>query len=173
MTRGEHGAIHEIDGRPATEFLARYLDVAGPSTFGNPFAVFEEGSDEWYMRTIQASDPGTGTVVVLGSVPEGAMVQLTTADTDEIIAGTEAAISRAAAAFPAGATAEAALIFSCAVRKFLLGSRTGREAELVQKELGSAVPMAGMYCFGEVGPVRGTASSRFLNETFVALLLGT
>jgi hypothetical protein len=30
-----------------------------------------------------------------------------------------------------------------------------------------------MYCFGEIGPVPGTASSRYFHETFTTLLLGT
>ena len=34
------------------------------------------------------------------------------------------------------------------------------------------MPLAGMYCFGEMGPIRGTPSSRYLNETFVTVLLG-
>jgi hypothetical protein len=35
------------------------------------------------------------------------------------------------------------------------------------------VPVTGLYCFGEIGPVRGAGGSRILNETFVTLLLGT
>jgi small ligand-binding sensory domain FIST len=59
------------------------------------------------------------------------------------------------------------------VRKFLLGSRTKVEAELARSVYGSSMPLAGLYCYGEIGPVRGAATSRFLNETFVSLLLGT
>jgi hypothetical protein len=63
------------------------------------------------------------------------------------------------------------VIFSCAVRKFLLGTRTRVEAELARSVLGD-VPTIGLYCYGEVGPIRGASTSRFLNETFVSLLLG-
>ena len=72
-----------------------------------------------------------------------------------------------------GAEPEAALVFSCAVRRFLLGSRTRVEAELARSVFGEALPMAGIYCFGEIGPVRGVETSRYFNETFVTLLLGT
>ena len=41
--RARPGAVHEIDDRPAIEFLARYLDVTGPASFGNPLAVVEAG----------------------------------------------------------------------------------------------------------------------------------
>ena len=173
VTRSEYGAVHEIDGRPALEFLARYLDVTGPASYGNPLAVVEAGAGESYLRAIQGSKPASGSIILAGSIPVGAVVQLTTADIDDILAGTRAALEQASAEFPAGGQPEAALIFSCAVRKFLLGSRTRVEAELARSALGPTVPLAGLYCYGEIGPIRGTASSRFLNETFVTLLLGT
>jgi hypothetical protein len=173
VTRSTYGSVQEIDGRPAIDFLARYLDATGPAAYGNPLAVNDVGSDEAYLRAIQGSDPVTGSVMLAGSVPVGATVQLTTADTDQILAGTRDALVRAGQTFPAGARPEAALIFSCAVRKFVLGSRTKVEAEMAHEVLGPNVPFAGLYCYGEFGPVRGTPTSRLLNETFVTLLLGT
>jgi hypothetical protein len=173
VTRSGSGVVDEIDGQPAIGFLARYLDVTGPASYGNPMAVIEAGGDESYLRAIQGTDPASGSVFVAGSIPVGAVVQLTTADTEDILAGAEAALVRAAAEFPAGAHPEAALIFSCAVRRFLLGSRTGVEAELARSVYGPSMPMAGLYCFGEIGPVPGATSSRFFNETFTTVLLGT
>lgn len=172
VTRSDYGALHEVDGRPALEFLARYLDVTGAASYGNPLAVLEAGAEESYLRAIQGADPGSGTVLLAGSIPVGATVQLTTANTEEILAGTQAALARAVAAFPAGQQPQAGLIFSCAVRKFVLGSRTPVEAELASQTYGSGLPLAGMYCFGEMGPLRGAVGSRYLNETFVTLLLG-
>jgi hypothetical protein len=173
VTRSEAGAVQEIDGKPALEFLARYLDATGPAAFGNPLAVTEVGASEFYLRAIQGSDPATGSVLLTGEVPVGATVQLTTADTEEILAGTKGALAQATAAFPAGATPEAALIFSCAIRQFLLGSRTRVEAEMARSEFGTSIPIAGLYCYGEIGPIEGTTTSRFFQETFVTLLLGT
>jgi hypothetical protein len=119
------------------------------------------------------SDREAGTVSVMGSLPVGARVRLTTAGTDDVLGGTAAALARAAEDFPAGAHPEGALLFSCAVRKFVLGSRTPRETELVREALGPTLPFCGLYCRGEIGPIGKHAGSRFLNETFVALLLGT
>jgi hypothetical protein len=172
VTHSDNTGVYEIDGRPAVEFLNRYVDATGPAAYGNPFAVFEDGMDEFYLRVIRPSKPGTGSLDSAGSIPQGASVQLTTADTDEVLAGTKAALERAAAELPEGARPEAALIFSCAVRKFMLGSRTPIEAELARSVLGD-IPTVGTYCYGEVGPVAGATASRFLNETFVTLLLGT
>jgi small ligand-binding sensory domain FIST len=58
------------------------------------------------------------------------------------------------------------------VRKYLLGSKTGRETELTKAALPD-LPFAGMYCTGEISPIGDGRGPRFLNETFVALLLGT
>jgi hypothetical protein len=173
VTRTEQGVVTEIGGRPAVEFLAPYLDVTGPPSFGNPLAVVEVGSERSYLRAIVGSDPLTGAVSLFGSVPVGATVQLTTASTEDILAGTKDALARATSEFPSGSTPEAALMFSCMVRKFLLGSRTKVEAELARAELGSSIPLAGLYCTGEIAPIESGATSRFLNETFVTLLLGT
>jgi hypothetical protein len=84
VTRSGYGAVHEIDGRPAVEFLARYLDVTGRASYGNPLAVVEVGGDESYLRAIQGSDPVSGSAILAGSIPVGATVQLTTADTEDI-----------------------------------------------------------------------------------------
>jgi len=173
VTRSDYGRVHEIDGRPALEFLARYLDVTGPASYGNPLSVVEAAGEGSYLRAIQGSDPASGSVMLAGSIPVGATVQLTTADIEDILSGTRDALARATADFPAGSQPEAALIFSCSVRKFLLGSRTRVEAELARSALGATMPLAGLYCYGEIGPVQGAATSRFLNETFVTLLLGT
>jgi hypothetical protein len=173
VTSARGGQLDRIDDRPAGEFLAPYLDATGPAAFGNPLAVVEADTDRSYLRAILGSDPATGSVRVHGGVPVGATVQLTTAGTDDILAGTRDALVRARDEFPSDTRPEAALIFSCMIRKYLLGTRTKVEAEMAREELGPSVPLAGFYCAGEIGPVGGATSSRFLNETFVAVLLGT
>ena len=172
VTRSGAGAIHEIDGRPAVDFVRRYLDGVGFSSYGNPLAIIEPGAAESYLRAVQA-ESDSGSIFLAGTIPPGSRVQLTTAGTDEILDGTRQALADAMATFPDDATPEAALIFSCAIRKYLLGSRTEVEARLAREALGSELPVAGLYCFGEMGPVKGTPTSRYLNETFVTLLLGT
>ena len=57
VTRSGYGHIDEIDGRPAADFTAAYLDVAGPATFGNPLAISEVGSSASYHRVLLAQDP--------------------------------------------------------------------------------------------------------------------
>ncbi len=173
VSRSGPGVVNEIDGRPAMEYVARFLDVTGPASFGNPLAVREIGADRTYLRAVVGHDPDSGSLRLFGSIPAGATVQLTTATTEDILAGTRQSLADASSAFPSGTRPEAALMFSCAVRRLLLGSRADTEVELARAELGPSVPLAGLYCYGEIGPVAGSTASRFLNDTFVTLLLGT
>jgi hypothetical protein len=114
-----------------------------------------------------------GAITVSGDVQEGAQVQLTTAATDEIFEGTRSALTQAIDQFPGGGKPEAALIFSCAIRKYLLGTRTGTEYDITQEMLGGGVPVCGFYSFGEIAPLDEGGEARYHNETMVALLLGT
>ena len=173
VTSSEYGAIHEIDGRPAGDFIAGYVDDPGPATYGNPLAVRAQGATEPYLRVMLRRDPDTGALAVPGEVPAGSTVQITTASTDEIVRASGDTVRRATELFPPDRTLSGALLFSCATRRFLLGRRTGQEVAEAKALLPENLPLIGMYCGGEIAPVDDTKTSRFLNETFVALLLGS
>jgi hypothetical protein len=174
VTRVSPAGVLEIDGRPATEFYERYVGLGQPP-LGNPLAVFEDaGSPRFYLRTPTNSDPGTGLVGFFGTVPNGSIVQITTAGTEEIFDGTRASVADALAKYPDGRTPDAALVFSCATRRFLLGTRAGREIELVRDTLGQETPVAGFYCLGEIAPTTAAVDrTQFHNATFVSVLLGS
>ena len=58
VTSAQGGQLDRIDDRPASEFLAPYLDVTGPAAFGNPLAVVEADTDRSYLRAILGVRPG-------------------------------------------------------------------------------------------------------------------
>lgn len=175
VTKVEGERVFEIDDRPAVDFFERYL---GPPTalapIANPLAVFEHpDSTAFYLRTATNLDAESGVVSFFGAVPQGSTVQFTVAATDEIIEGARTSISNAAARFPPGGTPEGALLYSCATRRLLLGTRAGREIDLVRDTLGPAVPIAGFYCLGEIAPIEAGEVSQFHNATLVAVILGS
>lgn len=174
VTRVSPEGVLEIDGRPAIEFYERYVGLGQPP-LGNPLAVFEDASlSRFYLRTPTSSDRETGLVGFFGVVPEGSVVQITTAGTDEIFEGTRASVADALARYPAGKSPSAALIYSCATRRYLLGTRAGHEIELVREALGADVPVAGFYCLGEIAPSPATIDrTQFHNATLVSVLLGS
>jgi len=166
------GYVEEIDGRPAIELFSRYLGPQVPPV-ANPLAVFEApDSDRFYLRTAISYDHATGTVGFFGPVPDDATVQMTVAAPEQVFEGTRASITEALAAYPEGKSPSAALVFSCATRRFMLGTRVGHEFELVRDLLGADVPVAGMYCLGEIAPMSEVDRSRFHNGTLVSVLLG-
>jgi len=172
VTSATPEAVQEIDGSPAIDFYERYLGLREPAT-ANPLAVYEPGSERFYLRTPTGHDRENGSVTFFGGIPTGSTVQLTVAGIDDIFVGTGDAISEAMAAFPDGAQPEAALLFSCAVRKFVLGTRASHEIEMAREMLGADMPVAGFYCLGEIAPMSSADLSRFHNETMVAVLLGS
>jgi hypothetical protein len=173
VTDVSDGVVRQIDGKPALAFYERYLGEGFEPAFATPLAVFDAGSERFYLRAPVHHDPATGAVTVSGDVQEGAEVQLTTAATDEIFDGARSALTQAIDQFPGGGKPEAALIFSCAIRKYLLGTRTGTEYDITQEMLGGGVPVCGFYSFGEIAPLDEGGETRYHNETMVALLLGT
>lgn len=168
------GRVHEIDGRPAIEFFDRYLDSAATAPpIANPLAVFDTSTaTDFYLRTATFLDRSTGDVSTFGPVPEGVTVQLTVAATDQIVDGVRSSVSEAIRTFPSSRGPDAALVYSCATRRFLLGTRTSREIELMRDLVGRDVPIAGFYCLGEFAPLATGAASRFHNATVVSILLG-
>jgi hypothetical protein len=175
VTRSDVSLVHEIDGRAAIEFYRQRLGdqaAPGPET---PLAILDEsGAISCLRATLPAFVQESGAINYLGDVREGAMVQITVADRGAILEGCKDSIGRAFADYPHGKTPAAALLFSCAGRKMMLGSRTGEEISIVESVIGSQIPVLGFYGYGEIGPL-DTADpvSKYHNETFVSLILGT
>lgn len=173
VTRTSPDGVLEIDGSPAIDFYARYLGTGQQPPIANPLAVFEGGgSDRFYLRTPINWDPDSGRVGFFGVVPDGATVQITVAGTEQIFEGAKASMQDALDAFPKGRAPDAALLYSCATRRFLLGTRVGREVEMIRDLLGSSIPIAGMYCLGEIAPMASPDRTQFHNATMVSVLLG-
>ncbi len=173
VTRAKNETVYEIDGEPVVDFFRHYLGVSGEPAFAHPLAILDDETGRYYLRAPMSWDEEEGSATFLGSVPEGSVVQVAMASTDEILQGTQASVQDALSGFPEGHVPEGALISACAVRNFLLGSRTSSELDIIRTGLGSEVPVAGFYAFGEIAPLELEGSARFHNETCVTVLIGT
>lgn len=175
VTRADGTIVHEIDGRPAIEFYRRFQGPDAVPTPECPLAILDErGEVESLRATGGVFDADTGAITYLAEIREGVMVQITVADRRAILAGCTSSIEKAFAGYPHGKSPAAALFFSCAARKLLLGTRTNEEFGIIESVIGADVPVCGFYGYGEIGP-RGTNEkvSKFHNETFVSLIMGT
>lgn len=175
VTRAEGSTVYEIDGRPAIDFYRKYFGEK-VSFFGDcPLAILGEANLVQYLRASgNEADPKTGAIVYFADVPQGSLVQITMTDREAILAGCAKSLDTAVKSFPPGSIPAAAIVFSCAARKSLLGTRVGEEHNAILAKLPASLPVCGFYGYGEVGPEEnGREVSRFHNETFVTLLIGS
>ena len=173
VTRSKNETVYEIDGEPVVDFYRHYLGDTGEPAMATPLAIFDDETGRYYLRAPMDWDQEEGSATFFGSVPEGSVVQVAMASTDEILEGTEASVEDALSTFPEGGVPEGALISACATRNWLLGSRTSSELEIIRTGLGSDLPVAGFYAFGEIAPLQLEAAPKFHNETCVTVLIGT
>jgi hypothetical protein len=79
VTSAQGGQLDRIDDRPASEFLAPYLDVTGPRRSATRSPSWMRTPISSYLRGHPGVRPATEDRPVHGGVPVGATVQLTTA----------------------------------------------------------------------------------------------
>lgn len=173
VTRATGAIVYEIDGNPAIDFYRKYLGPGTKPTAELPLAILNARDTSDYLRASWGVvDETTGAVTFLATVPQGARVRLTLADRDEILTGCAESLAIARSNLPEGAQPAAALFFSCAARKILLGTRTQEELRLIRETLGEAVPVCGFYGYGEISPNMGDPTgTKYHNESFVTLLI--
>jgi hypothetical protein len=173
VTRAEGAVVHTIDGAPAIDFYRKYLGPGVNPTAELPLAILNAQDVTEYLRASWGVvDETTGAVTFLAAVPQGARVSLTLADRDAILTGCGESLAIARSSFPEGVEPAAALFFSCAARKILLGTRTEEELKRIRGTLGDTVPICGFYGYGEISPHMGDATgTKYHNESFVTLLL--
>ena len=172
VKRGEKNVVYEIDDMTAGQFYRRYLGEGG--TIAHlaelSLAVFNDDGS-FYLRAAMVCNEEDGTILFAGDIPEGATVQLSHASRDAIVEATRAVAGKTASMYP-GARPTAAITFTCASRKQILGSRTKEEYQILQQNFPD-LQLAGFYGYGEIAPTVRGQTTCFHNETFVLLMLGT
>lgn len=175
VTSSAGNELHTLDGRPAFDLYVHYLgdvmkeNLAGIGAY--PLAIYEPGMDHYYLRVAKSADPVSGTIVFLGEIPEDAEVQITQAVRENVMNGVSRSVGSALEKYK-GETPALAMMFSCTGRKIALGTKACEEIGLAQAGLKGTLPMAGVYTFGEIGPVSSHTRARYHNTTFVTVLLG-
>lgn len=171
VTRSSGPVVHELDGQPALAWFRRYFgDREAPSP-EHPFAVYDPpDAAGFYLRAPMRYSDDDGSIVFAADVPEGTEVRITEATRAAILDGAATAVRSAAEQFPG--VPSAMLVFSCAARKQVLGTRTHEEIDRLRARGGGEVPLAGFYTYGEIAALQRGDRTRFHNETVVAVLLG-
>lgn len=189
VTRANYNLVQRIGERTALELYQHYLGQHQEPAYAFPLAVFEtdeRGHERYYMRAPMAYDRDSGAVRYSGPIPEGATVQLTEAVRTTMLDQSSASVA-SAMHLEADATPALCMVFSCSMRKQILGTQTYREGALVTEQLDRhfgattsqagrdarrEVPMLGIYAASELAPLFHGRSSMVHGATMITLLLG-
>jgi hypothetical protein len=171
VTKVEKNVIYEIDEKPALDFYHYYFDKFAANV-AYPLAIFPPGEKTFFLRSALTDDPVSGSISVAADVPEGSTIQITEATQNGIISASKTSFDQAWNTYP-GKEPVAALFFSCAWRRFILGTQTKEEYRAISNALAFPLPSCGFYTYGEISPLREHGSTFFHNTTFVTLLLGS
>ncbi len=172
VTRVEKNILYEIDHKAATDFYTHYLGENISPLGEYPLAVFEdENSDSYFLRAPLDSNPKEGTLIFAGDLSLNSRVQISHTTRDRIIKASNCSITQSFESYP-GSDPAVAICFSCSGRKQVLGTRTSEEYSLINS-LKPGLQVVGFYGYGEIAPLKKGGPSRFHNESFVSLLLGT
>ena len=169
--------VERISGMTAYSFMCAQLGKSpGVTDVGIiPLSTAQKDDDKNYpsLRSVFHFNPVTGFITLVGSIEEGATVKVCAATHSEVLNGVDSALgSMGRTPF----VPKAALVVSCAGRKWVLGSGGGQEVEKLFSNLGAKLPMIGFPSFGEISPfVRPDGRytpSFFHNVTFSLCLFG-
>jgi small ligand-binding sensory domain FIST len=157
VTKGEGRILNELAGRPALERLANVIgsldeDDRRLAARGlHVGMVIDEskvdfGPGDFLIRSVLGADREAGAVAVGDDVEVGSTVQFQVRDP----ASADAELHQ----LLAGRSADGALLFTCNGRGTAMFPEADHDA-IVLEDMVGPVPVAGMSCAGEVGPVGG------------------
>ena len=176
VTKSDGHIVHEIDGKPALAIYGDHYGTIPKDSLGEyPLAIHDGRDDDWSLRAILDSDPAAGSLRFAGEVVTGARVRMTEVSPDGILSGSRDSLRNALASYT-GTEPQLALVFSCAARKWVLGTQAAKEIDNLRECAAESgfpdLQIAGLYCFGEIAPHNGGTESAFHNETCVTVVLG-
>ncbi len=167
--------VQRIGDKTALEFYQYYLGESSNQYTQFPLAVFEKidgkVSEKFYLRDPFLANQQNGSVPFFGAFPEECLIQLTEIGRDDLLEAAAEASLQAVKGYP-GTSPDLILIFSCATRRQILGSKAGEECHTI-RAVRPAVPFFGFYTYGELGPCSLNTNTHFHNDSYLVIALGT
>jgi small ligand-binding sensory domain FIST len=169
VTQGRGTLLEQLAGRPALERVEETVRALDPEDAERAQRGLQIGRvideqkleftrGDFLIRGLRGADRRTGAIAVDDEIDVGATVQLQVRDA----ASAELDLRE----LLAGHQAQSALLFTCNGRGTHLFGVEDRDAQIVGESVGR-IPLAGMSCAGELGPVGG----RSFLHTFTASVL--
>lgn len=170
--------IQRIDGIGAMDFIMRETGKPVLQTDRGITSLMLMEADNLAERRLRSIVPdfstGEGTLGLYCGIEAGKEVQVHLAEPQELIDEVHeiADTLNTDTSMPDPA---AALVVSCAGRKWLLGDDIGHEVSALGEAFPAGLPLTGFCSFGEIGPLRtaqGYSRNLFHNMTYILLLIG-
>lgn len=158
VTHVEANVILTLDGQPALERAEQVLrDLPEPQRerlsqglyVGRPARGDATGRGDYLVRNLLGADRDRGALAVADLIPLREKIRLHVRDAHTATEDLEMLLSPQSFDTPAAA----AVVFECNGRGHMLYGSSGRDLATLRAALGATVPIAGMFCAGEIGPV--------------------
>ena len=173
VTRAEGTEIIELGGRPASVAYEEQLgfspgqlsmDNFWDTSIVHPFGLLQ--SDGTSVIRVARSKTEQGTLRIQGCVPPtGSAVQVMGSSPEALLGVADEVVNEL---LKDNEEIGLLLIFSCAARSVILGSRIAEEAQRLQQKAGQ-IPTFGFHCCGEFARTAGVLGTH--NATITALAL--
>ncbi|TMQ55199.1 MAG: hypothetical protein E6K72_06820, partial [Candidatus Eisenbacteria bacterium] len=158
VTKADGNVVIELDGQPALERAEQVLRGLSPVErerlsrglyIGRPARRGAEGRGDYLIRNLLGADRDRGVIAIGDRVAEREKLRIHVRDAGTAKEDLELLLSPQAFDTPA----RAALVFACNGRGRGLYGRPDGDISILRSSLGDALPAAGMFCAGEIGPV--------------------
>ena len=169
VTKAWGSRVLECDDEPMLNMYRHYLGDHSLVSAEYPLAVHEGGT--FHLRTPSTYIEREGGIVFSGEIAVSSEVQFAEATRPGLIEATQRAAKEAAEKYP-GREPAVAMMFVCAIRKYLLGTQVAQEVATAIETLPADIPCSGFYCFGEFYSPPGRAGAGFHNASVVVVILG-
>jgi len=160
VTRAEQNILVELDGQPALERVEQVLRSLPEHEremlkyglyVGRPAKGDASGRGDWLVRNLLGADRAQGLVAVGDRMRAQEQLRLHVRDAATATEDLEMLLSPQVFDTPAAG----ALMFTCNGRGRAFFGVPDRDITTLQQVLGGGVPVAGLSCAGEIGPIGG------------------
>jgi len=176
ITAAEGSTVLELAGMPALMKLQEVVEALEPGERTLALEgllaglVIDENTPDYergdfLVRSIQGGDRESGALIVGERVRVGQTMRFHVRDADSADDDLRAALRSARARIGTGAPG-GALLFSCNGRGTRMFGGPDHDAAAIAEEL-AAIPAAGLFCNGEIGPVAGRSFLHGFTATMV------
>jgi hypothetical protein len=181
---GTTGKVEASQGKTISRISSQTPLAFISEQIGTPFGETDHGilalatscdssEKNFCLRATFRINTLSGAITTFGSIAERTTVRVSCANREQLLNAVSTGIKTLTRS---GFTPAAAIIISCAGRKWQLGNCGEEEVQAIKNAIGSQIPLIGFPSFGEIGPYLMDddtySKSYFHNATCVICLLG-